>query len=203
MAVTVSTTIVKAYPTFSWTHNQQSNFIVVCLALASIQSISVTCGGVPMTLAVSDADNVQTDVKGQVYYLANPPTGNVTISTNYQTRGGCSISLVGVDTSNPLKGTAISGGDQKTVSVVSDVGGMVIDSSHFVSTAPTIPGDQTLLANLSSSINKFTASYKASAGATTNMSRVGGSDIFGFCLASFSPEPEATADNAIFFSHNF
>jgi hypothetical protein len=72
----------------------------------------VFCGGQRMTRYVAPFS--ATNVAGQaVYYLVNPPTGNQTITTEYNTQRACrlaAIAIAQIDPNNPLRAAVTASG---------------------------------------------------------------------------------------------
>lgn len=115
MAITVGNTSTSgaAFTSLSHSHNNDTDFLVVCLSHSdSSNPTSATYGGVAMTEAVRAKDTASwfgsvyytTSV---IYYLADPPTGVNTISIGGGSarRQISAISLSGVDKVSPVRET--------------------------------------------------------------------------------------------------
>lgn len=123
-----------------WTHNSDSDFLVMMVACQGVVNGTPTYNRVPMTLAHSAGSTRM----AYVYYLINPPQGSydfLVIFNGTIEHSTASISLIGVDTASP-KGNI--GQDVSLSNVYSGVsstaaGSVIIDSLLAVGTSPIPP----------------------------------------------------------------
>lgn len=173
MAITVGN--ISSATTSSWTHNSNSDFLVVTVAVWNSPITSVTYNGVAMTQAVSAT---AANARSAIYYLTNPASGSntVSITTAATYKGGGAISLNGIDTASPL-GTTDSSiiTSDNTLNFANTSGSILIDCDMMSTTSGTHPlgaGQSDIQAFVSLIGNlKTNSSYKITSTTPETMSR--------------------------------
>ena len=143
----------------SWSHTVGTSsgrrvlFVTFSTGGSLTSATSVTYGGTTMTSALSITDATY-NLRAQIFYLINPPTGSNTVAVSWTTSAGgvfSAMSLYGVSHANPIFSTTTqtvtTGNSSLTVSV--NPGCWALDAVAVENTDETLTvgAGQTALAN--------------------------------------------------------
>lgn len=157
---------------FTLSHNSDTDFLAACVAYRddADNTLTATYNSVSMTSAILKVTSGGSILKAQIFYLVSPAAGSNTLSISStgsigDVLGFGSISLAGVDTSNPIDATATGGEnpgveDPRSTSIVTITdGAFILDSISDRSANIVVGGSQTQMYLLGSG-DQMAASYR-------------------------------------------